>query len=220
MWNLWLPKDTAEIAGVKGPGLTNLQYATICEIQGTSHPIEFAAEVCNCTSPDTGNMETIARYGNPDQKAQWLQPLLDGDIRSCFAMTEPDVASSDASNISIRIEKDEATDEYVINGSKCKSLQIQCFLLFVLQLLPLFLAHFFATFCHGASIPRVDHGRWERTVQGHDPDGQDVTEREESIQAAIDAFDADEHEGHRARATHDGCIQLLFESLSSFKRFT
>ncbi len=118
MWNLWLPKDTAEIAGVRGPGLTNLQYATICEIQGTAHPIEFAAEVCNCTSPDTGNMETIARYGNPDQRAQWLQPLLDGDIRSCFAMTEPAVASSDASNISIRIDKDEAADEYVINGSK------------------------------------------------------------------------------------------------------
>ena len=80
--------------------------------------MEFAAQATNCTSPDTGNMEVLARYGSPEQRKRWLVPLLQGKIRSCFAMTEPDVASSDATNISIRIDRDESTSEYVINGRK------------------------------------------------------------------------------------------------------
>ena len=85
---------------------------------GTSCPMEFAAQATNCTSPDTGNMEVLARYGSPEQRKRWLVPLLQGKIRSCFAMTEPDVVSSDATNISIRIDRDESTSEYVINGRK------------------------------------------------------------------------------------------------------
>ena len=99
-------------------GLTNLQYAEVCEILGTACPMEFAAQATNCTSPDTGNMEVLARYGTPAQRERWLVPLLEGKIRSCFAMTEPGVASSDATNISIDIARDEATQEYVINGKK------------------------------------------------------------------------------------------------------
>jgi alkylation response protein AidB-like acyl-CoA dehydrogenase len=120
LWNLWLPNDTAAAAGggYTGAGLTNLQYANLCEIMGTANHMEFCSEVCNCASPDTGNMETLARFANEEQKAQWLRPLLDGKIRSCFAMTEPDVASSDATNISISIDKDHAKGQYVINGKK------------------------------------------------------------------------------------------------------
>lgn len=117
LWNLFLPVHSAAVAGVTGGGgLTNLQYADLCEIMGTSVGAEFAAQATNCTSPDTGNMETIARFGTAEQKAKWLVPLLTGEIRSCFAMTEPDVASSDATNISIDIQRD--GDEYVINGRK------------------------------------------------------------------------------------------------------
>ena len=119
LWNLFLPVDSAAIAGVaQGGGLTNRQYAEICEIMGTSCHAEFAAQCCNCTSPDTGNMEVLARYGTPEQRQRWLVPLLEGRIRSCFAMTEPNVASSDATNIGISIVRDEARGEYVINGSK------------------------------------------------------------------------------------------------------
>ena len=113
LWNLFLPQDSAEIAGVKAAGLTNQEYAPLAEIMGRVH---WAPEVFNCSAPDTGNMETIARYGSADHRQQWLQPLLAGKIRSAFAMTEPEVASSDATNIETRIERQ--GDDYVINGRK------------------------------------------------------------------------------------------------------
>jgi len=116
LWNMFLPVDSAAMAGYPGGGLTNLQYAEICEILGTSNHTEFASECTNCTSPDTGNMEVLARYGTEEQKAKWLKPLLEGEIRSCYAMTEPAVASSDATNIGISIARD--GNEYVINGEK------------------------------------------------------------------------------------------------------
>ena len=113
LWNLFLPVDTAEASGYHGAGLTNAEYAPLAEIMGH---VLWASEVFNCSAPDTGNMETIARYGSEAIKAEWLKPLLEGRIRSAFAMTEPDVASSDATNIATRIERD--GDHYVINGRK------------------------------------------------------------------------------------------------------
>ena len=108
LWNLFLPKSPHA-----HEGLSNLDYAPLCEIMGR---ITWAPEVFNCSAPDTGNMETIERYGSEEHKEQWLKPLLRGEIRSAFAMTEPDVASSDATNISTRIER--VGNEYVINGRK------------------------------------------------------------------------------------------------------
>jgi acyl-CoA dehydrogenase len=107
LWNLFLSR------GEQGTGLSNLEYSPLCEIMGQS---PMAPEVFNCSAPDTGNMEVLANYGTAEQKEKWLKPLLDGEIRSCFAMTEPNVASSDATNIATRIVRDD--DAYVIDGKK------------------------------------------------------------------------------------------------------
>jgi acyl-CoA dehydrogenase len=108
LWNLFLPHETEW-----GGGLSNLDYAPLAEVTGRS---AIAPEAVNCSAPDTGNMEILTMFGTDEQKERWLRPLLDGEIRSCFAMTEPDVASSDATNIECRIETD--GDDYVINGRK------------------------------------------------------------------------------------------------------
>jgi acyl-CoA dehydrogenase len=107
LWNLFLPDSP------RGAGLSNIEYAPLCELMGRVH---WSSEVFNCSAPDSGNMETLERYGTPEQKRQWLEPLLEGRIRSAFAMSEPAVASSDATNIQSSIARDR--DEYVINGRK------------------------------------------------------------------------------------------------------
>jgi acyl-CoA dehydrogenase len=127
LWNLFLPHGGEEFGA---PGLSNIDYAPLAEIMGRSH---IASETCNCAAPDTGNMEVLTLFGTPEQKERWLRPLLEGEIRSAFAMTEPDVASSDATNIELRIERD--GDEYVLNGRKwwiSGSLRERCTILIVM----------------------------------------------------------------------------------------
>ncbi len=109
LWNLFLPQSYGEFS----PGLSNLEYAPLAEVMGR---VYWSSEIFNCSAPDTGNMEVLARYGNAEQQEQWLRPLLDGEIRSGFAMTEPAVASSDATNVETSIVRD--GDEYLINGRK------------------------------------------------------------------------------------------------------
>jgi acyl-CoA dehydrogenase len=110
LWNLWLPHDADAISS---PGLRNVEYAPLAEVMGRSH---IGPEAFNCAAPDTGNMEVLTLFGTPEQQEQWLSPLLEGEIRSAFAMTEPGVASSDATNVEMRIER--VGDEYVLNGRK------------------------------------------------------------------------------------------------------
>jgi acyl-CoA dehydrogenase len=112
LWNMFFPKGHYK----ESPGYTNLEYGLMAEWLGKSR---VASEACNCAAPDTGNMEVLAKYGNEEQKAQWLKPLMDGEIRSAFLMTEPDIASSDATNIQLNITKE--GNEYVLNGSVCLS---------------------------------------------------------------------------------------------------
>ena len=113
LWNMFMPPNPHEDDEFRGAGLTNLEYALLSEEMGH---ISWASEVFNCSAPDTGNMEVLMRYGTKEQKRKWLRPLMDGEIRSAFLMTEPAVASSDATNIETRIEKQ--GDHYVINGCK------------------------------------------------------------------------------------------------------
>ena len=111
LWNLFLPKECKE-----SPGLTNLEYAPLCEIMG-KYP-SVTPEACNCSAPDTGNMEVLAKYGTKEQKQKWLIPLMNGEIRSCFGMTEPKVASSDARNIETDMKLTSDGQHYIINGRK------------------------------------------------------------------------------------------------------
>jgi acyl-CoA dehydrogenase len=169
LWNLFLPHSE------HGAGLTNVQYAPLCEVMG--HSPWIAPEAFNCAAPDTGNMELLALFGTDEQKRRWLEPLLEGEIRSAFSMTEPEVASSDATNIATRIERD--GDEYVINGRKWWSsgaMSPRCELLIVL----------------GVSDPRADRHRQQSMVLvPKDSPGVEVRRS-----TSVLGFDDGPHGGH------------------------
>ncbi|PSK67194.1 (R)-benzylsuccinyl-CoA dehydrogenase [Micromonospora sp. MH33] len=182
LWNLFLP-------GEHGAGLTNLQYAPLAEITGRSH---LAPAVLNCAAPDTGNMEVLAMFGTGQQRKQWLEPLLDGEIRSSFAMTEPDVASSDATNIATRIERD--GDHYVINGRKwwiTGAMNPNARILIVM----------------GKTDPHADRHRQQSMVLvPRDTPGLEITRGME-----VFGYDDHDHGGHAELAFHD--VRVPVENL-------
>ncbi|MFG2107281.1 acyl-CoA dehydrogenase family protein [Micromonospora chersina] len=182
LWNLFLP-------GEHGAGLTNLQYAPLAEITGRSH---LAPAAVNCAAPDTGNMEVLAMFGTAQQRERWLEPLLDGEIRSSFAMTEPDVASSDATNIATRIERD--GDHYVINGRKwwiTGAMNPNARILIVM----------------GKTDPHADRHRQQSMVLvPRDTPGLEITRGME-----VFGYDDHDHGGHAELAFHD--VRVPVENL-------
>ncbi|CUR57866.1 Acyl-CoA dehydrogenase [metagenome] len=179
LWNLFLPVDHGDL----GAGLSNLQYAPLAEITGRSG--HLAPAVLNCAAPDTGNMEVLAMFGTPEQQERWLTPLLDGRIRSAFAMTEPDVASSDATNIATRIERD--GDEFVLNGRKwwiTGAMNPECEIFIVM-------------------------GKTDPTASRHRQQSQILVPRDTpgvTIKRGMEVFGYDDHE-------HGGHAEILFEDV-------
>ena len=179
LWNLFLPVEHGDL----GAGLTNLQYAPLAEITGRSGHLAPAA--LNCAAPDTGNMEVLAMFGTPEQQERWLRPLLEGRIRSAFAMTEPEVASSDATNIATRIERD--GDEYVLNGRKwwiTGAMNPECEIFIVM-------------------------GKTDPTASRHRQQSQILVPRDTpgvTVKRGMEVFGYDDHE-------HGGHAEILFEDV-------
>ncbi len=179
LWNLFLPREHGDL----GAGLTNLQYAPLAEITGRSG--HLAPATLNCAAPDTGNMEVLAMFGTPEQQERWLTPLLEGRIRSAFAMTEPDVASSDATNIATRIERD--GDEYVLNGRKwwiTGAMNPECEIFIVM-------------------------GKTDPTASRHRQQSQILVPRDTpgvTVKRGMEVFGYDDHE-------HGGHAEILFEDV-------